>query len=361
MVKKEVPKVSIVRCVSYKQSEVDLAISRALKLAKIEIPRGKKVLLKPNIVSADVNHLNATITQPQILEAACKILKKNKCKILIGESSFMNTDVFFTKSKIDKIAKKYNAKLVVFEQDKLVKVRVPNGKIIGEFPVSRLLKQADLVINLPKLKTHQLMRMTGAIKNLYGLIPGGLKQRWHRKAPSEKAFGKLMIDIYSGVKDKIQINIMDGIVGMEGKGPTSGIPKKSNMILVSKDAVALDIVASKVMGYAPKKIKTTLEAVKRKLGSWKYDLVLSGFSKLPELDFKKPYVREKLTKKMGSFFKEKLIVCDHKKCIKCGICRDHCPTKAITLKPFPIIDKRKCIRCFCCMEICPKDALSLKE
>ena len=309
----KISKVSIVKCKSYKQSEVDRAVEKSLKLAKIELPFRKKVLIKPNIVSADVKHLNATVTQPQIIDAVCKILKKNNCKIFIGESSFMNTPVFMKKVGLDKLS---------------------------------------------KLKTHQLMKFTGAVKNLFGFIPGGLKQKLHVQGSSEKKFGDLLIDIYQNFDDKM-INIMDGVIGMEGKGPTSGSPVNSGFILASKNAIALDIVSSKLIGYNPKKIFSNKQAIKRGFGSWDYELV--GLKKLPNLNFKKPFIALKTIRNILFGMRKKPIVVDEKKCIRCGICRDHCPTKAITLNPFPVIDKKKCIRCFCCMEICPRHALSLKE
>lgn len=350
--------VSIVKCKSYKQSEVDSSISKALKLSGVEIFKNKKVLIKPNIVSADVKNIKATITQLPIIESVCKILKKNNCQIFIGESSFMNTHIFFKKIGLDKLAKKYGAKLVIFEQDKLINIKDEEAKILKVFPVAKIVKDVDVIVNLPKLKTHQLMRFTGAVKNLFGLIPGGLKQKFHAKAPSEKKFAKLMIDIYQNFNDKVCINIMDGVIGMEGKGPTSGEPVNSGFILVSKDAVSLDVVSSQLIGFNSKKILTNKEAVKRELGS--YDFELKGLKKLPNLNFKKPYVALKTIRSVLFALRQKPIVVDEKKCVKCGICAKHCPVKAITLSPYLVIDKKKCIRCFCCIEICPENALSLK-
>jgi len=354
----KISKVSIVKCKSYKQSEVDRAVEKSLQLAGIELPFRKKVLIKPNIVSADVKHLDATVTQPQIIDAVCKILKKNNCKIFIGESSFMNTPVFMKKVGLDKLSKKYGAKLIVFEMEKQIEIKNHKFKILKEFPVAKIVKEVNLIINLPKLKTHQLMKFTGAVKNLFGFIPGGLKQKLHVQGSSEKKFGDLLIDIYQNFDDKM-INIMDGVIGMEGKGPTSGSPVNSGFILASKNAIALDIVSSKLIGYNPKKIYSTKQAVKRGFGNWDYELV--GLKKLPNLNFKKPFIALKTIRNILFGMRKKPIVVDEKKCIKCGVCRDHCPAKAITLNPYPVIDKKKCIRCFCCMEICPKHALSLKE
>jgi len=356
MKKKEVEKVAIVKCKTYKQSEVDKAIVKVLELAGISLPKRKKILIKPNIVVCNAKSPKAVLTNPSIVKAICKILKKNNCKIYIGESSFMDTDIAFKKSGIEKVVKKYG-KLVIFEQDKLVKIKDIKAKVLKNFYLSKTLKSVDLIINLPKLKTHQLTKYTGAIKNLYGCIPGGMKQKFHKKAQNEKKFSNLLVDIYQNVKPGV--NIMDGVIGMEGEGPTSGKLKKAGYILASKSAITLDIASSKLIGYKPKKILVIKEAVKRKLGSFKF--VLVGIKKLPNLHFKKPAVTSSSYRRVLERLKQKPIVVDEKKCIKCGLCAKKCPAKAIKLNPHPVIDKKKCIRCFCCMEICPKDALSLKQ
>jgi len=354
--KKEKVKVSVVKCKTYRAKEVDKAVAKSLRFAGIEIPKNKDVLIKPNIVGSFKKNKIAITTHASVVEAVCKLLKKNNCKIFIGESSFMNTDVAFVDSGIEKVAKKYGKK-IIFERDELFLKKDRKAKVLKKFHFPRIVEHVDVVINMPKLKTHQLTKFTGGIKNLYGLIPGGMKQKLHGKAPSEKKFSKLLVDVYQNVKP--EINIMDGVVGMEGKGPTSGEVKKVGFILASKNTVSLDVASSLLMGYKPKKIFAIKEAVKRKLGSFKFELV--GLKKLPNLNFKKPVVREKISRRILKKFKQKPIVVDEKKCIKCGLCRKKCPVGAITLKPYPVVDEKKCIRCFCCMEICPNHALSLKE
>ncbi len=354
--KRGIEKVSIVKCKTYNQREVDKAIQKVLRLAEIELPREKKVLIKPNVVGYFKKNQEAITTHPSIIEAVCKILKKNNCKIYIGDSSFTNPEIAFKKSRIGKVAKKYG-KLIIFEQDKLVRIKDAKAKVLKNFYLSKTLKNVDLVINVPKLKTHQLTKYTGAIKNLYGCIPGGMKQKLHKKAQGEKKFSKLLIDIYQNIKP--EVNIMDGIVGMEGKGPTSGKTKRAGYILASKNTISLDVASSKLMGYKPKKILMIKEAIKRKLGNFKF--VLVGLKKLPNLHFEKPVVNAKTSGGFMKMFRQKPIIVDEKKCIKCGLCSRKCPMHAITLKPYPVVDKKKCIRCFCCMEICPQHALSLKE
>lgn len=354
-------KVSVVKCGSYNRKEVDGAVVKALNLIGFDMGDfyKKKVLIKPNVVGCFAKNQIATTTHPAVVEAVCKVLKQNKCEIFIGDSPFTRPEVSYKAAGIDKVAKKYGT-LVEFETSKLVKIRDSDAKILKVITVPKIVKDVDLVIDMPKLKTHSLTRYTGAIKNLYGCIPGGLKQRLHNEARSEKKFSKLLVDIYQNIKPGLVI--MDGVVGMEGEGPTSGEKKKSGLILASENAVALDIAATQIIGYKPKKIFMIKEAVRRKLyPGFKFELV--GVSKLPKINFDKPTSVEmkKTRQRVKSLFKERPIVCDVKKCIKCGLCRDHCPVKAITMDPYPVVDKKKCIRCFCCIEICPKNAIGLKK
>lgn len=356
-------KVSVVKCSSYNQKKVDKAISKSLKLIGFDFSqyKGKKVLIKPNVLgSYTKKRQKAITTNPSLVNAVCKILKKvGVKKIYIGDSSFMGTPTAFKKSGLEKVAKKYSVdkEPLIFEQDDLVKVKDSKAKILKDFPISKKASKADLIINMPKMKTHSLAQVTLGIKNLYGLIPGGLKQRLHTKARGRR-FSEILVDIYQNVIP--QLNILDGIIGMEGEGPSSGTSKKAGLILASKNTVALDIAASEIMGFKPKKIPAIRYAIKRKLYfDYKFDLV--GMKKLPKIYFKKSAKAKTVSGARALFRREKPIVCDVQKCIKCGTCAKHCPVDAITLKPYPVIDKKKCIRCFCCMEVCPVHALSLGE
>lgn len=362
MVRCKVPKakVSVVKCNSYEQRKVDKAVAKSLDLIDFKFKKGIKVLIKPNILgSYKANRQKLITTNPALVEAVCKILKKNKCKIYIGESSFMKTDVAFKSSGIERVAKKYavGGKAMVFEQEKLMDVKDSSAKILKKFPIAKIVKQVDLIIDMPKMKTHSLAQVTLGIKNLYGLIPGGLKQRIHKKASGDK-FSEILVDIYQNITPGL--TILDGVLGMDGHGPASGSPQKANVIMASDNTVALDIAASSLMDFKPKDIPAIKFAVKRGLyPCYKFDLV--GMNKLPVVHFRKPTQGKTISKIRKMLNVEKPIVCDIKKCTKCGTCARKCPVGAITLKPFPVIDKRKCIRCFCCMEVCPVHALSLAK
>lgn len=351
--KKEVEKVAVVKCNSYKQETVDKAIKKVLKLLDFNVKKYKKILIKPNILGAYEEHQNAITTNTSIVKA---ILKQFKGKKWVGESSFSETEKVMKKTGYSKFKN-----LIIFEKGELVKIKDNRAKVLKNFYLSKIVKKVDLVVNVPKLKTHSLTKITGAIKNLYGLIPGGMKQKLHRKAIGDKKFSKLLIDIYQNIKPKL--NIMDAVIGMEGEGPSAGKPKKVGLIMASRNSVALDIVAAILIGYKPKKIFVIKEAVKRKLYPNFKVKIVGDLKKIPNLKFKKPFMRSKEVIKsfLIMFVKYNPILVNEERCVKCGLCARKCPANAISLKPYPEINKKKCIRCYCCIEVCPKHALYIKE
>ena len=345
-------KVAVIKCSNYKQEEVDKAIKKILKLLEFPVNKykGKKVLIKPNVLGFYKENSDAIITNPSIVQSLLKEFKNAK----VGESSFTDTE-----NNLRKLGY-WKFKPVVFEEHELVRVKDESLKIMKNFYIPRLVKEADLIINVPKMKTHTLTKMTGAIKNLYGCIPGGVKQMLHREAVGEKKFSHLLVDIYSHVKPGL--NIMDAVICMEGEGPSGGKPKHVGFLLASENAVALDVVASKIMGYHPSEIFAIEDAVERGFGS--YDVQLVGdVNQIPDLKFEKPSRFKRAIAKafLISLARKEKIVCEQEKCVKCGICMRHCPKKAITLNPYPEVDSKKCIRCFCCIEVCPEHALHLKD
>ena len=349
--KKSVEKVAIVKCKSYNQKEVDKAIRKLLKLLNFPVNQYKKILIKPNVLGIYDRNQKAITTHPSLIGAVCRELKGEK---VIGESSFTDTEKTLKKLMPFK-------NIIVFEEGRLIKIKDSKAKVLKNFYLPQILKQADLVVNVSKLKTHSLTKMTGAIKNLYGCIPGGMKQVFHKKAQGDKKFSSLLVDIYQNIEP--ELNIMDAIIAMEGEGPSAGKPKDVGLILASKNAVALDIAAARIMGFEPKNILTIKEAVNRGLYSG-FEIEVAGeLKKISNLKFEKPTSEKKNLVRvlLRRLARENPIITDKDKCVKCGLCAGKCPVKAITLKPYPEIDRKKCIRCFCCIEICPQHALRLKE
>ncbi|MBU4493378.1 MAG: DUF362 domain-containing protein [Nanoarchaeota archaeon] len=350
-------KVSVVKCDSYDEELVLEKVREALDLIGFKIKQGSKVLLKPNVLSAKSPD-EAITTHPALVNAICFILKEKKCKISIGDSSGIGiegTREAFKKTGIEGIAKRYNAEIIPFEESKIVYKKI-NGKILKGIHISKSLLDADFIINMPKLKTHALVGYTGAVKNMFGIIPGGKKSYYHKICGNQTAFADLLVDIYNcRIPD---LNIMDGIIGMEGNGPAAGKIKKTGIIIASKSGIALDFVAAKIIGFKTEDILTNKALVKRNL---KPEIEVVGEKNI-KIKYEQPI---KTIRKVPGFMLKIFyslvnpeIKVNKKKCKKCLVCLKACPVKAISLINNKIkINRKKCILCYCCHELCPENAI----
>jgi uncharacterized protein (DUF362 family) len=355
-------KVSIVRCENYNSEKVLEEVTRAVRLlGGIEnfVKKGDKVLVKPNLLSARTPE-EAVCTHPEIVRAVIRLAKETGAHVLVGDSpgSFFtieDIDFVYEKTGIKNIAAEENAELVRFERSRIIK----------GMPFAEVALDASVIISLPKLKTHALTIMTGAIKNTYGLIPGLFKVECHRNRPKPRDFVKVLLDVYEIARP--QLSIMDGVLAMEGDGPGSGIPRKLGLILASSDAVSLDAVVSELVGLASYKDIVVGEARKRGLGEAdisNIEIHGEAIENLRVKDFKLPKTAHRINKLpdfLTNLFKwavEFKPVIDVGLCKKCGICRDSCPVSAITInKEESHIDDAICMRCFCCCEFCPHKAI----
>lgn len=355
-------KVSIVECNSYNQEKVYKAVKKSIENIDFKIKPNIKVLLKPNILGQHKPEEYIT-THPSVIEAIIRIFKGKKCSIMIAESSGFykegGTNKALQISGMKALADKYRIPLINLETKPIKKIEDKKAVVYKNPNISSLIFDVDLIVNVPKLKTHTLMKYTGAVKNLFGTIPGGRKQKLHVLAQKPGQFGNLLVDIYQNIKPKL--NIMDAIIGLEGNGPGStGIPKKTGLLLASKSAPALDIVASDIIGFAPLEIYTNKYCIERGLVNRKEIKVIGPKKSIP---YKKPINISRIPPWLSGWFIKQAVMNPYaikEKCIKCCVCRDVCPVNAIKLKPYPVIDKNKCINCYCCHENCPEGAMDLK-
>ena len=251
-------------------------------------------------------------------------------------------------------------------------VSYPEGKILKNMPIISPILDADVIISLPKLKTHAMTSYTGAVKNLFGVIPGTHKAELHFRLDDRKAFCSMLVDLCECVKPTL--SIMDGIIGMEGDGPTAGENRFIGLVMASANPHAMDMAACKIIDYEPHEVDTVREAVERGLvcaNPSELDIKGENIDKLIIKDFKKPESHFNLLKLLSlppvlDRGVKKLLaarpVINYDECIGCGKCAECCPPQAMDMsKGKPEIDGQKCIKCFCCQELCPKQAVKIKR
>ena len=370
-------KTGIERCPSYDPEEVYRALKRAVELAGDLDVNGKNVLLKPNIVF-DSAPEKAVCTHPAFLEAAIRLVREMGARrILAGDSPGLQGPGFSAKtSGLGEAARKNNAEWVDFTRDK-IEMPCPEGRVMKKFSITRAAREADVIISLPKLKTHQLMYYTGALKNTFGFVPSVTKSTFHVRFPSREAFAAMIVDLNLVIKPAYAL--MDAIVGMEGPGPSGGTPRHIGLVLASSNLLALDAAASSIIGYPPGAIPVNRDALDRdfwlsNFGEIEYpglspsDVTIPDYVKIPlkktgsqAFEFILPRPLRKLKE---SFAPGPEI--NHSICTRCGDCGRICGSRAISNaenggKRGMVIDYRRCIRCFCCHEICSKKAIEVKN
>ena len=361
--------VSVVKCDSYDNAEYGVKKSIEL-IGGIDsfIKPRDKVLLKPNLLTSKPPE-KAITTHPKIMEAMINIISSAKGEVIIGDSAGGRglTEAAFEISGIKKVAEELGVKWINFDLAGTYVLKIPDGKILKEIPVAKPVMDADIVISLPKLKTHALTLYTGAIKNMFGAIPGGNKSLIHAITGSSERFSEALVDIYSVVP--MHLVVMDGIVGMEGLGPHMGKPKQSGVVLASQDPLALDAVSSAIMGFIPSQVPMLRIAEKRGLGTIdiaKITVVGESIENV-KIPFKKPYKLQKGLMFLPAGFRNLFVETPRlpfpikKKCTECKICEENCPVSAIRISDGPKFDYDKCIRCYVCHELCPEGGIKLKK
>lgn len=365
--------ISIIKCKNYASENISEALNTLLSFDGLLdwVKPNMKIAIKANLVSALEPNLAAT-THPSLLCELVKILTHKGANVIVGDSpggiytaQFVNKVYSTTKmSDVEKCGATLNQN---FEKSF---ANFPNGKVLRDFVYTSWLDDADAIINFCKLKTHGMMGMSAATKNLFGTIPGTLKPEYHFRFPNHADFADMLIDLNEYFKP--QLCIVDAIYGMEGNGPTKGTPRYIGAILASTNPYKLDLACAKIIGLNKENV-TTLEA------AYKRNLIPESADKLSCTDDLNNYIvsdyknilihsgmlfdnRPKLIQNIISRCLKSTPKLDRAKCIGCKKCFEICPAKAISMKNNkPIIDRKKCISCFCCQEFCPKGAMKVKR
>jgi uncharacterized protein (DUF362 family)/NAD-dependent dihydropyrimidine dehydrogenase PreA subunit len=360
-------KVSIVRCPDY--SNTKRAIAEALELlGGLEniIHPGDGVLLKPNILAASPPE-SAVTTHPLVVASMCEFVLQAGGKPLVGDGAGISrpgaTSKALKVSGIEEAARKAGAEVVNFETAGFTLVDVPDPLQFDKLYVANPVLEADVVISLPKLKTHELTYYTGAVKNFFGVLPLKCRKEAHLLGKRD-LFGEAVADVYSVVRPDFAV--MDGVIGMEGNGPSHGKSVSSGVILASQDCVSLDIVAAEMIGFDPLKIPTTAGSMKKGFGN-KCPVVIGTPIKEVKIKFKPSNggvstAPSFLTHHLGKYYKIYPRI-NRRKCTHCGACHLNCSPHAVErLEDGSFrINEEKCILCYCCRELCPNNAVEIKK
>ena len=363
--------VSLAKCTSYNDKEVEAALRKAISAVTdlSYITEGTRVVIKPNLVSFLPPDKAAT-THPVVLNTLIRILNEKGAKITVGDSpGGLFNSVYVNRvykatgmNNIEGAVLNRNFSQSVHHSDSALRAR--------EFAYTSYLDDADVIINLCKLKTHGMMGMSNAVKNMFGIIPGTVKPEFHFKFPDHNDFADMLIDLNESFRPALCI--CDAVTGMEGNGPTSGTPRDIGLIAASENPYKLDLVCAKIIGLEKDNVPTLKRAFERGLAPSDArqvvtegdinDFIIGDFELIP---------RKSITfNDAGGSIMAGIIrkcMCSRPallkhKCIGCGECFRICPAKAIEMKNnLPVIDRSKCIYCFCCQEFCPKGAMEVKR
>ena len=359
--------VSIVPCQSYDEKKVLESLRQAIDLIggiKTFVRKGDHVLLKPNLLYGKAPE-KAVTTHPSIVKGMIQIVREAGGIPSIGDSPSIGSLIRAAeKAGIKDVAEKMDCPLVEFDQP----ILSPKGKVLfKQLEIDRSVLEADVVINLPKWKTHSMTLLTLGVKNLFGCIPGSRKALWHLKAgANRKAFAQILVDLYRVIQPSL--TILDGIVGMEGNGPGSGHPISLGLILASQDALSLDQVVCDLLGISRKSLPTNRVAFEEGMGKDEIEVMGEPIEEIKITQFKFPALSD-ISWNLPGFLRIRLKnaltskpTLDERICDACNRCVEICPPKALDRKERGFVfDYGKCIRCFCCQEVCPTGAITLRQ
>ncbi len=339
------------------------AVDRTFEIFPLKL-QGKFVLIKPNVLRVSTAE-EGIVTNPAVLRAVVeKVETMNPGKIVVGDNpglvSYGANELSFKQTGLMEAAGKYYKNI----GDDSSKVDF-NPDFVPTVSVSQAVLDADIIISLPKFKTHGLTVLTGAIKNSYGILPGAQKAKLHRAAGNPQRFHEIIVDVFNiRVPD---LFVVDAVIGMEGNGPASPDLRDIGLILASDNAVALDAVIATMMGCDPSGLPFLQKAKKMGLGDFDLNTieVIGELKQIP--DFQLPplggeaiFQNKTIQELMRNRTLERPQV-DPELCSGCGTCVDQCPVSALAFHDdVPKVDPDICITCFCCQEICPERAITLK-
>jgi len=329
------------------------------------ISPGQRVLLKPNLLMGKVPEAAVT-THPEIVRAVAQEVLDAGGSVYLGDSQAVGSlNSILKKTGIGKVMEEMGIESVPFKTPK--SFPLPEGGVYRSLDLAAEAMEYDAIINLPKFKTHGQMILTMAVKNLFGTVVGAAKTGWHLKAGNDVRMADLLLDINRVVVPVL--NVLDGVVAMEGNGPSAGDPRLVGLLAASPSTLALDQVAASLVGVDPAHHPLIHRALERGitgaephhaqvLGLGREEAAVENFvlpTSVKKVDFALPdYLSGPLKRTLTTY-----PVLDPEICTTCGLCSQICPVCAISLHDNGggDVDKNLCISCFCCQEMCPEGAI----
>lgn len=364
------PDVRIVPCESYKPTVCDKATAQLLDGFLDWAKPGMTVVIKANLVSM-AKPEKAVTTHPELMCSVVRLLKEKQCRVIIGDSpGGLYNSVYVGRVYSAAGLKLCEAAGAELNSDFSQKeTEFPDGKVCRSFTYTSYLDNADAIIDFCKLKTHGMMGMSAAAKNMFGVIPGTFKPEYHFRYPKHDEFADMIVDLDEYFKPTL--SICDAVTAMEGNGPTKGTPRHIGAVLASFSPHKLDLVCAKLIGLKKDDVPTIEAAYRRGLcPASASELYIDGDADAFAVnDFNNIADRDSMLfdgnimggKLLGAFAEKCLRSKPKLKeslCVGCNECGNICPANAITMKnKKAVIDRKKCIRCFCCQEFCPAGAM----
>ena len=345
-----------------KVTDLGAAVTEALDFLDYDFA-GKRIWVKPNLLSPHPPEHSVT-TDPEVIRHVVRGLRARGAKDIWvadnpGGGLQRNVSSYIAPTGA------VEASEGCFRGISETPVSIPTkSRFLSEFTVSRIVTEVDVMLSLPVFKTHALTLLTGAIKNLFGIIPGAQKSYLHTIVKSPYEFAELLVDIYQVVPVPV-LTIMDALRGMDGQnGPSGGQVLKLGTLLAARNPVALDSVMAMMAGAKPTAIPTTRIAAERGLGpSDPAGIDITGdFAVIPGFKLPSTRVATMAAGVAGSAvyrLLQRRPLCNKEICTRCRRCVDNCPAQAIAMSPYPAIDRKKCIMCYCCTELCPEKAMTV--
>jgi uncharacterized protein (DUF362 family)/Pyruvate/2-oxoacid:ferredoxin oxidoreductase delta subunit len=367
-------KVAVVRCPSYEKPQLVEAVGRSLALigglGRI-LGTGSKVFVKINHLSPGSPPERAIVTHPDFTRQVLELLKDLGSDITVGDDIRPGAPDGFEVSGYGPMCREMGVRLINLKSAGFREIPCPEGEVLKSVHVSSAVLDADAIVDLPKLKTHSFTAFTGAVKNMFGVIPCGSRFELHGFFPGSEAFGRMLVDIFACVPPRL--TLMDGIVAMEGPGPAGGSARQVGLVLAGCDAVAVDAVAQHIVGFGPEEVETTASAGRRGLGAADPGAIEIAGVPLAEARVKRfrkaalsvGLLKRRLPASIYAYVQGRLVLSPEvvlAACTGCGECFDACPSGAVLMEGGRArINREACIRCLCCHEVCRSGAIRLRQ